>query len=129
MRHESWFILPPAMEWFYKSKNPEYKTLPPFAPGCTPDIMIKSMAIIYPRIYNSKILIPKNIDGSLSETIFEIAHRRNTAIIYWHLDEQYLGFTSTFHKMALQPSIGNHILTLVDENGETLVTKFEIIGK
>ncbi len=129
MLHKSWFILPPAMEWFYKSRNPEYRMLPPFASGCLPDESIKSMAIIYPRIYSSRIQIPRNIDGTTSETVFEVAHRRMDATIFWHLDNQYLGLTSTFHQMALRPAPGNHTLTLVDENGETLVTKFEIIGK
>ncbi len=30
----SWFILPPAMEYFYRKKHSEYKTLPPVAEGC-----------------------------------------------------------------------------------------------
>ena len=29
-----WFILPPAMEYFYRQKHPEYKVLPPASPGC-----------------------------------------------------------------------------------------------
>ena len=32
--NESWFILPPAMEYFYRKKHSEYKTLPPVAEGC-----------------------------------------------------------------------------------------------
>ncbi|MEH3112358.1 penicillin-binding protein 1C [Pedobacter terrae] len=30
MQHKSWFILPPAMEYYYKIKNSDYKSLPPF---------------------------------------------------------------------------------------------------
>jgi len=26
--NEPWFVLPPAMEYFYRNKHPEYKTLP-----------------------------------------------------------------------------------------------------
>ena len=33
--NESWFVLPPAMEYFYRQKHSEYKSLPPVAPGCT----------------------------------------------------------------------------------------------
>lgn len=129
MQHQSWFILPPAMEWFYKTKNPEYRTLPPFASGCQPDVSIRSMALIYPRIANSRIQIPIDIDGKQSETIFEVVHRRNDATIFWHLDDLYMGSTKTFHKMGLVPSPGKHTLTLVDDNGETLVTRFDVSGK
>ena len=34
MIHKSWFVLTPAMEWYYKQKNHDYKPLPPFKPGC-----------------------------------------------------------------------------------------------
>src|SRR3546814_9501838 len=30
-----WFILPPAMEYYYKPRHSNYYELPPFAPGCT----------------------------------------------------------------------------------------------
>ena len=34
MQHVSWFVLPPVMEWYFKSKNPFYKGLPPFRADC-----------------------------------------------------------------------------------------------
>jgi len=34
MQHKSWFILTPAMEYYYKQKNADYKVLPPFKAGC-----------------------------------------------------------------------------------------------
>ncbi len=43
MIHQNWFVLPPAMEWYYKSKNPSYKTLPPMRPGCTDENPVKNM--------------------------------------------------------------------------------------
>ena len=46
--NEPWFVLPPAMEYFYRQKHPEYKTLPPPAPGCTDDKSIPVMEFIYP---------------------------------------------------------------------------------
>jgi penicillin-binding protein 1C len=33
MQHVSWFVLPPAVEYYYKQHHPAYKTLPPFMLG------------------------------------------------------------------------------------------------
>lgn len=129
MLHQSWFVLPPAMEWFYKSKKPDYRILPPYLKGCKPESALKSMAMLYPRTLDAKISIPRNLDGSQSDIIFEAVHREADAVIYWHLDDKYVGTTKTFHKLALRPAIGSHILTLVDADGETLVTRFSVEGE
>ncbi len=31
---KSWFVLPPVMEWYYKSQHIEYQPLPPFREDC-----------------------------------------------------------------------------------------------
>lgn len=129
MIHKSWFVLPPAMEWYYKLKNQQYKVLPDFRKDCiqssNADI---AMEIIYPK-QSTKIYVPIEIDGSTGKTIFEVAHRSSNAIIYWHLDEQFMGYTKGFHQLELSPRPGLHTLNLVDENGERLSQNFEIIGK
>jgi len=126
MLHQSWFVLPPAMEWFYKSKKPDYRMLLPYLQGCKPENPQKPMAMLYPRIFNAVISIPVNLDGTPSDIVFEAVHRTSDATIYWHLDDKYVGTTKTFHKLALRPSKGKHVLTLVDGDGETLVTSFTI---
>ena len=100
--------------------------LPPYKQGCKAENLQKPMAMLYPRVQNAKISIPKNLDGSSSDIVFEAVHRMNDASIFWHLDNKYVGTTKTFHKLALRPSFGNHILTLVDGDGETLVTQFTV---
>ena len=126
MLHQSWFVLPPAIEWFYKSHHPEYRLLPQYLKGCKPDNPQKPMAMLYPRVQNAKVNIPINLDGTTSDIVFEAVHRSADATIYWHLDEKYTGTTKTFHKLALHPSEGKHTLTLVDDDGETLITNFTV---
>lgn len=128
MKHVAWFILPPAQEWYYKRKNASYKSLPPLKPGCGSAITVHSMEFIYPK-EKSKIYVPIELDGKLGQTVFEVAHRKPGTIIYWHLDDNYLGSTVGIHQMALAPMEGKHVLTLVDEFGESVVQDFEIIGK
>ncbi|MBV6652689.1 MAG: hypothetical protein KI786_02980, partial [Mameliella sp.] len=122
-----WFTLPPTEAHYYIRRNPAYLPLPAFAPGCgnSGDV---PMELIYPK-YPTHILVPRDLDGSRSRTVFTIAHRDPTTNVYWHLDESYLGMTSNFHSMELDPPPGKHTLTLVDEQGHRLEQHFEILLK
>lgn len=125
MVHASWFVLPPAMEWYYQARHPWYKELPPFMEGCKPEAQTGTMAFIYPD-WDAKIFIPIELDGTPGQAIIEIAHRDPNAVIYWHLDDTYLGSTSHKHQMGIRPEKGEHIVTAVDEKGEMKVVRFFI---
>ena len=84
------------------------------------------MDIIYPKEL-TKIFIPKVFGGELGDVVFEIAHRSPSTTVYWYVDSEYKGQTSNFHKKALQPSVGKHKLTFVDDNGEMLERWFVIV--
>ena len=126
---KSWFVLPPVMEYYFKMKNPFYKVLPQWRSDCN-NTMIerKSMELIYPKTY-TRLYIPIEISGEEGKTVFKVAHRTPGITIYWHLDDKYLGSTTNYHQMELSPDAGIHTLTLVDQNGETLTQKFEILKK
>ena len=128
MIHKPWFVLPPVMEWYYKSKNPFYKVLPPYRKDCEPDAQEKSMDLIYPRPL-SKIYIPVEIDGKPGQAVFKAAHRNADAVIYWHLDDKFLGTTTHFHELGIRASEGIHVLTIIDQNGESEKCVFEIISR
>ena len=128
MVHTNWFVLPPLLEYYFKEKNPEYKSLPPFRPDCQPASSIISMDLIYPK-FNARIFIPRELDGQPGSTVFELAHRTPTATVYWHIDGEYIGSTKKNHHIAVNPTQGKHVLTLVDDAGETLERQFEIISK
>ncbi len=127
MKHVTWFVLPPLIEKYYKFTHPNYKVLPDFNPECLAKITDKAMAILYPKP-NSKIYVPVEIDGNTGRTVFEAAHRNVNTKIYWHLDNSFIGETKEVHQLALNPSLGKHKLTLVDENGISLTVKFEAVG-
>ena len=128
MVHISWFVLPPAMEWYYKSKNPSYRPLPPYAPGCRHETGLPVMELLYPRA-GSKIYIPREITGQKGKLVMEAIHKNPSATVFWHLDDNYLGSTRRFHKMAVNLPAGEHSLTLVDDTGETLSIRFLILDK
>ncbi len=131
MQHRAWFVLPPVEEFYFKSKNPAYASPPPFRSDCLASQTAQNslpMQLIYPK-RPTQIYVPVDLDGKLSHTVFQAAHRKSDTEIFWHLDGTYLGSTKTFHQMALQPAVGKHKLTLVDKDGYRLEQAFEIIGK
>jgi penicillin-binding protein 1C len=84
------------------------------------------MDMIYPRD-ESKLYIPVDLDGKRGKVVFRVAHRIPGTKIYWYVDDKFMGTTVDFHQMGLSPASGPHILTLTDQNGETLTRNFEII--
>ncbi len=129
MTHKAWFVLPPVAEMYFKMKNPFYSVLPPLRDDCCDsDNQTRTMEIIYPKNLG-RIYIPIDLDGEKGKTVFKVAHRNPATIIYWNIDQKFVGKTSGFHQMGLAPEPGEHTLTLVDENGEILSTMFEILDK
>ncbi len=128
MLHKKWFVLTPAMEWYYKQNNHDYKPLPPFKPGCEWVESGKPIELIYPQ-YDAKIYVPLEINGERGKTIFTAAHRKADTKIFWSLDDEFITTTVNFHEVALNPVAGKHVLTLVDENGESVSRQFQVLEK
>lgn len=122
---EKWFLLPPAMEFYFRKYNPSYLSAPLTAISGKDDQQL--MEFIYPGA-NDKIYIPRTVGGHPGKVVFEVAHRQAAVKIFWHLDNQYIGTTSYIHQQALSPSIGQHLLTLTDEHGHTLKRFFTILN-
>lgn len=126
--NKNWFVLPPSMEYYYKTKNYSYHVLPPFRPDCIQAENSNPMEVIYPK-NGAKIYVPLEADGSRGRVIFNAAHRQAGVKIFWHLDDKYLGETKTFHQIALNPLPGKHQLTLLDGNANTIHVNFEVLSK
>ena len=128
MQHKSWFILSPAMEYYYRQRNADYKPLPAFKAGCIFQEIGKPIELIYPQ-EGAKIYVPLELSGEKGKTVFTAAHRKTGAKIFWSLDDAFAGTTQNFHQLALDPSVGKHIITLVDESGTSISRQFEILEK
>lgn len=115
IKHKSWFVLPPLMAYYYKAKNPFYKSLPPFRADCLGDNSM-SMDFIYPNDNNS-VFLPKDFDGTTNELILKIAHSKPETMVFWYLNETFLGSTQDIHEFAIIPKKGKHLITVVDAFG------------
>ena len=126
MVHASWFVLPPAMEWFYKIKQGSYRPLPPFRSDCRSNNQVEeAMAFIYPTD-EMTIYVPTELDGTAGSAILEIAHRKPETRIHWHLDGNFLSTTRHFHQLQIHPQPGPHKLVAIDESGARIEQSFVV---
>lgn len=126
MKHTSWFVLPPTMEWYYRQAHHDYQPLPPVMAGCNNDAANK-IDLIYP-VSNARIYIPLEMDGNRGKMICIASHRNPSEKIFWHLDGNFIGETSGFHRIAINPAAGKHTLTLVDASGENVAVSFTVLN-
>lgn len=127
MVHVPWFVLPPSLEYYYKSRSYNYRALPPFRQDCGTTTQ-RTMEMIYPKD-GAKVYVPLEADGGKGRVICNAAHRQPGIKLFWNLDDQYIGQTIGYHQMALNPTPGKHVLTLVDADGNRLQTRFEVLEK
>ena len=124
---KSWFVLPPVMAWYYKSKHANYQLLPPFRGDCAAALGA-TMDFIYPKDYNSKIYLTKNFEGEIQPVILKVAHAEPQMNLFWYVNNQYLGSTKTFHEMPLYVKSGNYLITVTDEYGNEIKRQVEVIN-
>ena len=120
-----WFVLPPVMEWYYKSKHIDYQILPPFRADCVGNTS-GTMDFIYPKT-NSKIYLTKNFNSEVQPLILKVAHSQSNAVLYWYVDEVFEGVTTTFHEKPILAKAGKHVITVVDGSGNEIRSKIEIV--
>lgn len=129
MVSKNWFVLPPKEAYYFRKKNPTYQELPPLMDGCADEgLSIVVMDMIYPEP-DAILYIPIQQDGTKGQLVFEATHRKLDAELHWHLDDTYLGSTSSQHAMGLQPTPGNHVIRIIDPEGNELIRNFKVLSK
>jgi len=124
----SWFVLPPSQEWYYMATHPDYRRLPPLHPDFAlggSSTRSKIVEIIYPQ-EGMILAAPLSLDGKSQGVVFSAAHASPSATLYWHIDDRYIGSTSSNeHKMLVLPEPGRHRLVVTDTNGNSAYVWFE----
>ena len=124
-RYETYFVLPPVLEWFYKRHSAKYKPLPALYPRCATAHPDELMAFVYPKS-DAKVTIPVGIKGDRQQVVFEIAHRNPDKTIFWTLNDTYLGQTRWVHQMPIDVERGHYVIRCVDEDGVELSRKIVV---
>lgn len=131
IRQAAWFVLPPTMESYFRRRHADYRPPPPFRPDCRALLdtaPAASLSVVYPK-ESAQLYVPVEMSGSLGRVVFEAAHRSPQTRVFWHVDDEYYGETRDAHQMELAPAPGRHVLTLVDETGETVRRTFTVLGQ
>ena len=125
MVSKPWFVLPPVMEWYYKTRHIDYLPLPAFREDCVGTASV-SMDFIYPK-ENGKIYLTKNFEGDIQPFVLKVAHSQPNAKLFWYLNNKFLGSTQTFHEMSVAAKTGKYYITVEDESGNEISRKVEIV--
>jgi penicillin-binding protein 1C len=124
MVRRSIFQLPPAMAWFYHQRMPR-EILPAPHPDC--DFLPKAKPVfIYPQ-RDVKIIIPRGLDGRIEAVVFEAVHPDPDAVLFWYLDDTFLGMSKSEHKMAAAPDAGQYWLSITDQYGNKAGRRVAIV--
>ena len=128
MQTRDWFVLPPDQAHYYQQYHADYQPLPPWRADCVAQVNNQQDAIslVYPQA-NTQVYLPRDLDGKLGQVVLQAVPQRPDTVLYWHLDNQFLGSTQTFHQLAAQPSAGKHQLAVVDELGNRVEQNFEVL--
>lgn len=131
MQHKNWFVLPPEQSFYYGQYHADYKPLPEWRQDCIQnhwvDTKQNSISLIYPR-NNTQIYIPREISGEKGKTVFKAVHEKTDEALYWHLNDEFIGTTKTYHEQALWLAEGKYTLTLVDKNGQSVKQHFRVLN-
>jgi penicillin-binding protein 1C len=124
IRDTSWFELDPVSGYFYGKHNHSYRPVPPLAKTCSTNEKQNQLAIIYPTP-GAEIVIPRNFKGDF-EVVQLQATVSDNGTLYWHLDETYIGTTTSMHQLTLEIGQGQHLLTVLDESGQVVKCQFKV---
>ena len=117
-------IHPPSLRsWETQSgRNPD--NAPAHDPKCPAYHGGDGLELVYPTP-GSRLFIPRDLDGRYQQVVFEAAHSRQDAQLFWYLDGRFLGTTKGTHKVPVDLPAGPHRLSVEDEEGRTADLGFE----
>ena len=122
----SQFVLPPAMAYYFRRQHADYEDRLPLHPNCVQSNFGPALEIVYPQP-SAEIKVPVDILGETSQAIFEVAHVDPNATVFWHIDGEFVGKTASNHALAMNPPAGKHLLKVIDEMGNSMVRRFEVV--
>lgn len=123
---KTWFVLPPVMAMYYKSKNTSYRDLPAFHPSCSSINSASMMDFIYPK-ESMKLTLTKDFHGRIQPIIVKVAHAKADEELFWYINDKYLGTTKTFHEKEILEKSGKYTLLVVDGEGHEIRRKIELV--
>ncbi|MFC1476745.1 penicillin-binding protein 1C [Fibrobacterota bacterium] len=98
-------------------------TIPLHNPHCPAIHKEKSIDILYP-VNGISILTPRNIKGEYEKVVFKANYQRKSGLLFWYLDNQFIGETIEQHTVPVNLEQGKHHLVIQDSEGSTSSVRF-----
>lgn len=128
MQEHNWFSLPPRIAYFYGKHHTEYRPMPKWRKDCLNlNAAQNPMSFLYPQ-KGTEVYIPRQLDGTRSSIVAELAHEYPASTVHWYLDEAYIGTTQRIHQQALSPKAGSHKLFVMDDSGISQQVFFDVLS-
>ena len=100
--------------------------MPPWETACTGNGE-EALAIVYPT-NNARLYLPRSITGELQGLTLRASHRDRDRRIFWYLDQEIVGQTERHHSLSIFLEPGDHVLTVVDSEGDRDKVRFRVEG-
>ena len=98
---------------------------PAWREGCDPSDLGGKIQILIPE-EGSRIVLPRDIDGSVQKLAIQVGHRERDAAVRCFLDEKDLGISEQFRDFLVQPAPGAHTVLCQDDEGSQARARFSV---
>ena len=109
-------VFPADVAQYLRERGHVPGVVPPHKPDCPAGTEPHPLKITYPQ-QNARLWLPRDFDGEWQKIAMRVAHRERNRILYWYLDDRYLGSSRGRHVKASELRRGWHTLDVVDEIG------------
>ncbi len=109
-------VFPADVAQYLRERGHVPGVVPPHKPDCPAGTEPHPLKITYPQ-QNARLWLPRDFDGEWQKIAMRVAHRERNRILYWYLDDRYLGSSRGRHVKAAELRRGWHTLDVVDEIG------------
>jgi penicillin-binding protein 1C len=116
-------VYPADVMQFLRESGKFAADVPQHNPACLSGTSEGMLEILYPQ-ENARLWIPRDLGGEAQKVTLRAAHREKESLIYWYLDDRYLGFTQNRHTKACLLTRGRHTLHVVDSDGNLARIRF-----
>ncbi|MDE3001441.1 MAG: penicillin-binding protein 1C [Gemmatimonadota bacterium] len=115
-RPVSRLVFPADVSQHLRERGQVQGMVPPHKPDCPAGAGSDPLKIVYPR-HNARLWLPRDFGGARQKVAMRVAHRDKKRVLYWYLDDRYLGSSRGRHVKAAELARGWHTLNVVDESG------------
>ncbi|MDQ3142792.1 MAG: penicillin-binding protein 1C [Bacteroidota bacterium] len=126
----NYFVLPPAMEYYYKLHHSDYTSVPPLHPDCQSKHELSNQALdfIYPEP-GATLYATIDLSGQETDIVFTAVHKNPLAILHWFMDDSYIMSSTSPHKLKVKPAVGRRTLMITDEEGHSAMRKITVLNR